>query len=185
VSLKYIMLGMLREPHSGYDIGKQFAQSLKNFWKAELSQIYPLLNKMENDGLIKSKAGASNIGPTRRIYDRTAKGRRELKSWLQEGPTVGTERVGYLAQVYFLANLNSNDEAVEFFTELRGYMLEKLAILEETESNWRECDPRYPDELPDEKFYSLLTLEYGLKKTRADVEWCDYAVQRIRSRGVR
>jgi DNA-binding PadR family transcriptional regulator len=46
VSLKYIMLGMLREPHSGYDIGKQFEQSLKNFWKAELSHIYPLLKKM-------------------------------------------------------------------------------------------------------------------------------------------
>ena len=37
MSLKHIMLGMLREPHSGYDIKKQFEKSLKNFWRAELS----------------------------------------------------------------------------------------------------------------------------------------------------
>jgi hypothetical protein len=80
--------------------------------------------------------------------------------------------------------LNSNGEAIEFIAELRGYMLEKLAILEERESKWRECNPQYPDGLSDEEFYPLLTLEYGLKKTRADIEWCDYAIQRIRSRSV-
>ena len=53
------MLGMLREPHSGYDIKKTFEKSLRSFWRAELSQIYPLLQKMEDEGLLTSKAGAS------------------------------------------------------------------------------------------------------------------------------
>ena len=66
----------------------------------------------------------------------------------------------------FFANLNSKDEAVEFITELRGYMFEKLTILEERESKWRECDPRYPDELPDEEFYPLLRLEKDPRRYR-------------------
>ena len=182
MSLKYIMLGMLREPHSGYDIGKRFERSLQNFWKAELSQIYPLLKKMESEGLISGKDSASDIGPTRRIYKRSAKGLRELQSWLSDGPVVGTERVGYLAQIYFLANLENTDQAIEFIGELRTYMLESLAVLEERESSWRECDPRYPDELPDEDFFPQLTLDYGLKKIRANVKWCDFAIARIRKR---
>lgn len=179
------MLGMLREPHSGYDIKKTFEKSLRSFWRAELSQIYPLLQKMEGEGLLTSKSGASDKGPTRRVYKRTAKGREELQSWLLGGPVVGTERIGYLAQTYFLANLNDDDKAVEFMEELRTYMCDWLASLEDAEDEWRACDPGYPDNLPDESFYPQLTLDMGLTKLRASVEWCDRSIARIRNRQAR
>ena len=85
MSLRHIMLGMLREPSSGYDIRKRFEKSVGNFWRAELSQIYPLLQKMEGEGLLRSKAGQSDIGPTRRVYKRTASGLRELRDWIALG----------------------------------------------------------------------------------------------------
>lgn len=182
MSLQHIMLGMLREPHSGYDIKKEFDKSLRNFWRAELSQIYPLLQRMRADGLLGSKESESDIGPTRRIYKRTAKGRRELLSWLADGPTVGTERIAYLAQVYFLADLGDASEALKFMQRLRDYMAEWLRLLEDTEAEWQACDPRYPDALPDHEFYAQLTLEYGLSKVRANVEWCDNAIAKIRAR---
>lgn len=173
---------MLREPHSGYDIKKRFEKSLNSFWRAELSQIYPLLQKMEKDGLLTSKASASEIGPTRRVYRRSTKGRHELRSWLLGGPTVGTERIGYLAQVFFLANLNDDDKAIEFMQELREYMDDWLATLQSVEEEWRTSDPRYPDKLPDDEFYQQLTLDMGLTKVRANVEWCDRSIERIRAR---
>lgn len=182
MSLKHIMLGMLREPHSGYDIKKTFEKSLGSFWRAELSQIYPLLQKMEGEGLLTSRAGVSEIGPTRRVYRRSAQGQRELQSWLLDGPAVGTERIGYLAQTYFLANLKDDDKAIEFMRELRTYMCDWLATLEEAEEEWRLNDPRYPDNLPDEAFYPQLTLDMGLTKVRASVEWCDRSIERIRAR---
>ena len=182
MSLKHIMLGMLREPHSGYDIKSHFQKSLKNFWSAELSQIYPLLKKMEKDGLVTSKTRASEVGPTRHIYKRSAKGRRELQSWLGAGPTVGTERIGYLAQVYFLANMDDDKKAIGFMEELREYMLKWLAQLENSEQEWRSNDPRYPDALPNDAFYPQLTLDLGLRKIRANVEWCDDALKRMRAR---
>ncbi len=185
MSLRHIMLGMLREPHSGYDIKKTFEKSLRSFWRAELSQIYPLLQKMEGEGLLTSKAGASEIGPTRRVYARSPKGRQELQSWLLGGPVVGTERIGYLAQTYFLANLRDDDKAIEFMQELRSHMCDWLATLEAAEQEWRDNDPRYPDELPDEAFYPQLTLDMGLIKVRANVEWCDRSIERIRARKAR
>lgn len=176
------MLGMLREPQSGYDIKKDFEKSLKNVWRAELSQIYPLLQKMEDEGLLTSKAGVSEIGPTRRVYRRSAKGRRELRSWLLSGPTVGTERIGYLAQTFFLADMNDDDKAIEFMQDLRGYMVDWLESLNRTEDEWRTNDSRYPNALPDHEFYSQLVLDMGLSKVRANVEWCDRSIERIRAR---
>lgn len=182
MSLKHIMLGMLHEPYSGYDIKKRFDKSLRSFWRAELSQIYPLLQKMEKEGLLSVKSDASDIGPTRRVYKRSAKGRNELQSWLQGGPTVGTEKIAYLAQVFFLANLDDDEKAIEFMQELREHMAEWLDTLQSAEQEWKSNDPRYPDKLPDEDFYPQLTLDLGLIKVRANVEWCDRCIERIRAR---
>ena len=182
MSLKHIMLGMLREPHSGYDLKKGFDQSLRSFWRAELSQIYPTLQKMEDEGLLHSEATESAKGPPRKIYQRSAKGLAELNAWLRGGPTVGTEKIAYLAQVFFLANLNDHDKAIEFMQELRQHMASWLEQLQAAERNWSSQNPLYPDDLPDEDFYPQLTLDLGLAKVRANVDWCDRCIERIRSR---
>ncbi len=182
MSLKHILLGMLAEPHSGYDLKKQFDQSLRNFWRAELSQIYPLLQRMENDGLLSSRDAASEIGPTRRVYRRTAKGRRELHEWLNAGPVVGVERIEYLAQTFFLAQLDTPDEAIAFMESLRDYVAERLEHLENVERGWSADDPRYPDALPDEDFYPQLTLDLGIARMRGTLDWCERAIERINAR---
>jgi len=185
VSLKHILLGMLREPHSGYDIKKEFEKSLRNFWRAELSQIYPLLQKMDDGGLLTSEVSPSDIGPSRRVYKRTANGRRELAAWLTEGPSVGAERIGYLAQVYFLSELKDATAALAFMSELRKHMAEWLDTLIDAENSWKTSDPCYPDQLPDEEFFKQLTLQLGLMKVRANLQWCDESIERIRARQLR
>lgn len=179
MSLRHILLGMLAEPHSGYDLKKAFDQSLRNFWRAELSQIYPLLQRMQDEGLLSSKSSESEIGPTRREYRRTAKGRRELHKWLGKGPVVGTERIEYLAQTYFLADLNSPDQAIAFMQSLRDYIAERVRHLEGVEAGWSADDQRYPDNLPDRDFYAQLTLDLGLRRMRATLDWCDESIRRI------
>lgn len=173
---------MLAEPHSGYDLKKAFNQSLKNFWNAELSQIYPQLQKLEKDGLLTSKQVASTNGPPRRVYRRSDKGRRELLSWLLDGPNVGEERISYLAQVFFLSQLNDPAEAIAFMQELRDHMAAWLESLQEVERRWAAEDPRYPDNLPDGPFYQQLTLALGLKKVKCNVEWCDECIARLEVR---
>lgn len=182
MSLPHILLGMLAEPQSGYDLKKQFDQSLRNFWNAELSQIYPQLKKMEKDGLLTSEKVASASGPPRRVYRRSARGRREILAWLAAGPKVGEERIGYAAQVYFLGQAADADAALQFMIELREHMAGWLASLQHIEASWRAADPRYPDKLPDRDFYPQLTLAMGLRKVQANVDWCDECIERIRAR---
>ncbi len=185
MSLRHILLGMLAEPQSGYDLKKEFTKSLRNFWNAELSQIYPLLGRMEKEGLLSVKQIASSEGPPKKVYTRSAKGRRELVAWLASGPTVGEERISYLAQVYFLDELDDIDESIAFMGALREHMQRWLTSLEDIERGWRASDPRYPDDLPDADFYPQLTLALGLKKVTANLEWCDECLQRLRARRAR
>ncbi|MDH3665049.1 MAG: PadR family transcriptional regulator [Alphaproteobacteria bacterium] len=182
MSLRHILLGMLSRPHSGYDLKKQFNQSLRNFWNAELSQIYPQLQKLEKDGLLTSKQIASSNGPPRRVYTRSDKGRRELLSWLANGPNVGEERISYLAQVFFLSELTDTAAAIRFMQELRDHMMSWLESLQEVERRWQAEDPRYPDALADEDFYPQLTLALGLRKVRCNLDWCDECIARLKRR---
>ena len=173
---------MLAEPQSGYDIKRAFNRSLRNFWNAELSQIYPQLKKMETDGLLTSRMVASTNGPPRRLYRRTAKGRRHLAAWLTDGPVVGDERITYLAQTFFLAEIADEEAAIAFFEELRTHMEQRLVALQEIEIDWRNSDARYPDALPDEDFYPQLTLALGLERMKTSIAWCDRSITRIRER---
>jgi DNA-binding PadR family transcriptional regulator len=173
---------LLQEPASGYDVKKQFDGSLRNFWRAELSQIYPQLQKLEKEGFLKSEAMNSNKGPMRVVYECTAAGRRELHDWISGGPAVGAERIGYLAQIYFLAELNDADAALDFLRQLHDYSSQWLTSLKAIEAGWASADPRYPDELPDSDFYPSLTLGFGICRVSTTVDWCESTMRRIEAR---
>ena len=180
MSLKHILLGMLEEPASGYDIKNEFNQSLAHFWAAELSQIYPLLARMEREGLLKSQTVASDKGPPRKIYRRTKSGQHQLIEWLTEGPQLNEERRHYLAQAFFLGALSDNTEALQFIEEFRDRTEEKLTNLKAADKQWRNSVDGYPDELGDSAFYKQMTLDFGMRVYRAHLQWCRVHIERIK-----
>lgn len=176
-----MLLGMLAEPASGYDLKKVFGQSVRHFWYAELSQIYPALAKMEKEGLLSSKSVASDKGPNRKIYSRTHKGKKALHDWLADGPICRTERLSYLTQVFFLENIAA-DQRISFMEALKADFAERLEELQSIEKHWSENDPRYPDDLPDQELFRQMTLRSGLLKYQVMVEWCRECLERMRNR---
>ena len=181
MSLDNILLGILKEPASGYDIKQRFDEIFRHFWGADASQIYRTLNRLERDGKLESWTEPSDKGPDRRVYRATQSGRQALLDWLHEGPILGTEKFTYLAQVFFLGEANDLEWSERFFSGLREELAQTLATLEAAEQGWSQ-DPRYPDELPIEEFHMQLTLDMGLRKTRALVEWAEHSLARIRRR---
>ena len=81
--LEFILLGLLRLPQSGYELKRRFLEGAAHFWAADQSQIYRTLQRMQDRGLLASELEASNSGPERRVYRRTAEGERALHSWLR------------------------------------------------------------------------------------------------------
>ena len=181
MSLPHVLLGMLASPASGYDLKQYFGQSVRHFWSAELSQIYPALAKLEKEGLLSATSAPSDKGPRKKIYKRTAAGRRELREWLSGGPIVRTERIAYLTQLFFLDEAPL-DVRIRFFEELRDDFADHLAELQAVEDGWRKEDPRYPDDLPDEALVKQMVLDMGLRKYALTVEWCEDCLTRLRAR---
>jgi PadR family transcriptional regulator, regulatory protein AphA len=97
MSLEHILLGLLREPASGYDLKAIIDRGIGHFWAAELSQIYPALKHMENAGWLRSRRARSKRGPGRLVYEVTPKGRRQLADWLRSGPQFGDMRHIFLS----------------------------------------------------------------------------------------
>lgn len=182
MSLPHILLGLLDEPASGYDLKKIFETALRHFWAANLSQIYPTLKSLEGKGWLDAAEAPSEKGPSRRIYERTEAGTAELTEWLTGGPEVGTERLTWVAQVFMLSALDDPRRQIEFFTHLRDAMSERLAALRAAEAHWQSVDPRYPDTLPDRAFFRHLTLRLGLSRMTGNVAWCEECIDRIRAR---
>lgn len=182
MSLRNILLGLLRSPRSGYDVKKEFDGSLRNFWKAELSQIYPALQKLEREGLLSSEQQDSDVGPKRVVYELTDDGHEELKQWIAAGPVVGTERITFLAQTYFLAELDDPAARIAFMKKLRDYYAGFLAFLKEREQDWASDYSDFPNDLPDDEFYPHLTLDCGIHRVSATLDWCNKTIGRLENR---
>ena len=182
MSLEHILLGMLHEPASGYDIKSDFSQGTRHFWSAELSQIYPTLKKLENRGWLRSRIEPPVKGPPRRVYHRTAEGRGELIEWLKAGPQMGTERFAYVAQLCFMHELEDLEATTDFMLDLRSRLGEFLALLLQAESEFAGNDTGELDNLNSEDFHVFLAVRMGIHSLRAKVQWCEEALGRIELR---
>jgi PadR family transcriptional regulator AphA len=182
MSLEHILLGLLREPASGYDLKAIFDERIHYFWAAELSQIYPALQGLERKGLLRSRQARSKRGPGRRIYQITPAGHRVLREWLAKGPEMNDERMTYLAKVYLMDELGDMQKTLQYVLELRDVFSLRLKELQTIERYWSERDPQYPDLLSPQMFHVLLTLRKGIHSLSAHMKWCDESVRRILER---
>ncbi len=82
MSLRHAVLGLLSiEPSTGYELTRRFDPSLANAWHASHSQIYPLLSRMEREGLVEVVSEGARRS---RTWAATDAGRAELRHWLVE-----------------------------------------------------------------------------------------------------
>jgi len=83
MSLRYALLAILRVgPLSGYDLQKQFSQSVGHVWHAPDSQIYPELRRMEEAGLVEGEDQLRGERGRRRVYHVTEAGDRAFVEWM-------------------------------------------------------------------------------------------------------
>ena len=179
MSLDHILLGLLREPATGYDLKNAFSETIRHFWSAELSQIYPTLKRLEQRRMLHSRLEPSPKGPNRRVYTLTGEGRAELLRWLQSGPAVGTERFAYLAQLYFMDAIGDLHETRAFMTALRDHLSRWLAQLWAVERDVIAAHGDAPERYSDAGFHQFAALRMGIHSIGSKVTWCDETLAAI------
>ncbi|MHC4415585.1 MAG: PadR family transcriptional regulator [Planctomycetota bacterium] len=182
MNLDSILLAMLQEPTSGYDLKATFDRTANHFWPAELSQIYRTLKRLEADGLLRSRIEPSDRGPDRRIYSRTAAGRRALHERLAGDPAFADERLAYIAQVFFLHELNDLQATRACIEKVRQARAHQLARYRAIVSERMGAFGGSLDDATDEQFHQYLTLDAGIRVTMARLRWCDDTLKRIEQR---
>ena len=182
MSLDHILLGLLREPASGYDLKAILDHGIRHFWAAELSQIYPTLKRLEKQGLLRSRRASSKRGGGRVVYEVTAAGRSQLASWLESGPQFGDMRHTFLAQIYMMDELSDLTQTLHFLEQLRMRWVSRHEGLKNIETQWAQRDPGFPDHLSSAAFHRHLTLRMGLHSCTSWLAWCDECIRRVRTR---
>ena len=182
MSLEHILLGLVREPCSGYDLKAVFDQALSYFWPADQSQIYRTLQRLTANGLLRNRIQASDKGPDRRVYTLTAAGRRELRDWLARGPSFGDERFTFMAQMFFLAEQEDLESTLRFTKEVGDTYRKRLKKFRQIDREWQVGSPNYPPIDSDDGFHMHLTLRMGLHRAESGIKWCNETVRSIEER---
>ncbi|MBI5289101.1 MAG: PadR family transcriptional regulator [Chloroflexi bacterium] len=176
MSLKHALLGVLTvRPMTGYELKQFFDSSVQHFWNAELSQIYPTLKALEEQGWVDKHVEVQESRPNKKIYEITGSGRDELGRWIRNPQPTADLRDPFLIKVFFGANLPVEDMLVL----LRRQMEEEQKVLAFSETVLTEKireGVKYLD-LPRHGLFWTLTLEMANAYRRAYIDWCERSMR--------
>ncbi|OJF14238.1 PadR family transcriptional regulator [Couchioplanes caeruleus] len=79
-----ILVSLLEQPGSGYELARRFERSIGRFWTATHQQIYRVLRRMEADGWIIAEEVDQGGRPDKRSYSVVGTGREVLAAWLRD-----------------------------------------------------------------------------------------------------
>jgi len=95
VSLKHTILGLvIDKPRHGYDVKHALSPALPREKLMNDGILYPLLAKMEKEGLLRRKVERGDGRPDRHVFEPTDGGRRAFFEWLR-GPAFEEDEVSY------------------------------------------------------------------------------------------
>jgi DNA-binding PadR family transcriptional regulator len=177
MSLEHAILGFVNyEPMTGYDIKKMVDLSVSHFWPAVQSQIYKTLGRMEADGWLTVETIPQEPRPPRKVYAITETGRSELLAWLAAPQPPSEVRLAWLIQVFFAGRI-SDEKVIALLEHQLNIQRRRLqgfsAIPDENRESMSEDDPR-------ERFFWMLTVDYGLASAMAQSRWLETVIASLR-----
>ena len=171
MSLKHTILGILVDrPRHGYDLKRALSPALPRQRLMNDGILYPLLARMEKEGLVRSRIEPGDGRPDRRVFELTVSGRRVFFDWLR-GPAFEEDEVSYdfflghpfLTKCMFFKHLSPEEiraklaaqaesaaAKLETFHQIREGMVE------------RDVDP-----------FRIAILDLGIEQQREKIRWIE------------
>ena len=165
MSLRHGLLGLIAaRPTTGYDLAKSFEASLANVWAAQLSQIYPELGRLLEQGLIR----VVGTGPRqKKTYEITDEGLAEVRRWVLDVEPDRAHRNGAMLRTFFLWLVDP--------AEAEAYLRREAAIHRENLRRFEAMsagEPATPS--------APLPVEWAVRYSRELAEWSEWAADRVR-----
>lgn len=171
-TLSYAILGILaRKPQSGYELGKH----LETLWASKLSQIYPLLSKLEENKFVTSEHIEQFSKPNKIKYHITESGLDTFKEWLRSAPADPILRDEFVNKVYSLWLIDM-DTATSLINQRKSLFKEKLT---EANTEISRLEQNHKEEITapsTEYFCSYILYKRRVRIFRDELEWCDWVL---------
>jgi DNA-binding PadR family transcriptional regulator len=171
-----ILVSLVCEPKSGYDLAKQFDGTVGFFWQATHQQIYRELTKLDQQNWIVAEAIAQEGRPDKKIFSVNDLGLSQLKTWLLQSSDVATVKDEFLLKIY-AGHLLPEEEIAQKIQEHRLLHQQQLEIYQAIESNFFSS----PQDCAIEFRFAYLTLRRGINYEEGWIEWCDESIEILKS----
>ena len=173
LSLEYVLLGFLyHDPIHGYDLYKKISNFNVVFlvWHIKQSQLYALLDKLEESGLLTSNIVPGEAHKMRKEYRITPVGRQAFLEWATSPVNHGRDmRQEFLAKLYF-ARKSGALVSLELIEEQKAVCMHWLSNLHTNQSK-----------TINEQDFERMIFQYRISQTHAMIEWLDYCFTEIQS----
>lgn len=167
-----ILVTLTNKPKAGYDLWKEFEESVSCYWKATQQQIYRELGKMEKEGWVTSEKIPQEGRPAKKLYSITEAGIVELVNWMQQPSEPTVLREDLLVKVK--AGHLVPPEMVLQELKRRLYLhSQKLAAYQEKEQQVFA----HPEKLSLQERCLHLTLRRGIGYETQWITWCHEAIE--------
>ncbi|MEU0005642.1 PadR family transcriptional regulator [Streptomyces sp. NPDC006314] len=183
MSLRYAVLAALLEGEaSGYELSKSFDVSLANFWPATPQQLYRELERLAQDGLVRSRTVQQERRPNKRLFTLTTAGRAELGAFAAEAPKRPTAVRDEL--LIKIQAMDGGDPGVT-----RALIEERMGWVRAKLDRYRRVRDRLLDGRTEEEYLRTsdrvgpyLTLMAGIGFEEQNLRWCERALTVVRQR---
>lgn len=175
-TLSYALLGALAtQPRTGWELTQHMKAPIALMWAAQHSQIYPELNRLADAGLIRGTVIPGRGPRDTKRYTLTEDGRRALARWADSPLSPDVPRSEMLLRVRSLW-LTSPERAIAFLSGQRQHFLDQLGRLTEEKTRFAPDDVMSADH---PEFFAFATLQYGLDRVQATLNWCDWLLEQL------
>jgi DNA-binding PadR family transcriptional regulator len=167
--MRHAILGFLvDQPMHGYELKRKLSPALPRERRLNDGVLYPLLNRMEEEGLLRRRAERSRSGRERNTFHVTARGRREFDRWLRSPDEEADEAkydflVGhpFLTKCLFFDRLEPAEVRAKLAAQLEDSS-EKLKTFRAIREGMvaRNVDP-----------YRIAVLDLGIAQQKERVRW--------------
>lgn len=169
LTIEYALLGFLyQQPRHGYEIHQQLLDSVGVglVWRVKQSQVYALLNKLEQNGYITAVIETDDAYPPRKILHLTPDGEVALLHWVQTPvPQAHKIRQEFMAKLYFATQIDM-PAAMTLITRQRQKCQMWLALSEEQATS-----------LTAEQRFERLLYQFRHGQIEAMLQWLDRCEQ--------
>jgi len=182
--LRYILLGLikLRPSVSGYELKSIIDKSTGYFFSASLSQIYPALKHLHEEGFVTFKEEPLVGKQDRKVYTITRKGKDELHTWLAEPMEFAFSMMSFqrfLLKLTFMGSLDKDQILAYLHAGLEHYTREKNEFTAEHLS----IEENYIDKGQEDSKKQILLwrheFEYLLKEINLRINWIKNTIETI------